>query len=63
MQIDTDLISAAEATAALGFKNRSSLTRLVQAGRIAPKFKGSGATGEQFFARADVERLAAERAA
>lgn len=63
MDSTLDLISAAEATAALGFKNRSSLTRLVQAGVISPRFKGSGATGEQFFDRDEVLRLAKERAA
>ena len=58
----SELISAADATAALGFKHRSSLTRLVQRGDIAPAFKGSGATGEQFFRRGDVAELAEKRA-
>lgn len=52
-----DLIPAAEATKLLGYKNRSSLTRLVQSGQIAPSFTASGARGEQFFKRADVLAL------
>lgn len=60
---ETDLITAAEATSALGFKNRSSLTRLVQRGDITPKFVASGKTGEQFFDKSDVERLKADRTA
>lgn len=50
-------ITAAEATAILGHKNRSSLTRLVQAGGITPIFTASGKRGEQFFNRADVLAL------
>lgn len=46
-------VTAAEATALLGYKARSSLTRLVQAGKITPVFKASG----QLFNRADVLAL------
>lgn len=59
----TSLIPAAEATARLGFKNRSSLTRLVQQGKITPAFTGSGKTGEQFFRPEDIDRVIQERAA
>jgi hypothetical protein len=63
MTTRSDLITAAEATSALGFKNRSSLTRLVQRGDITPAFRGSGKTGEQFFRPEDIARILAERAA
>lgn len=61
MTLPPNLITAAEATSALGFKHRSSLTRLVQQKLIEPALKASGKTGEEFFDRADVERLKAER--
>lgn len=57
-----DLLTAAEATARLGYKNRSSLTRLVQRNIITPAFVGSGKTGEQWFRPADIDRVLAERA-
>lgn len=60
---EDDLISAGEATTLLGYKNRSSLTRLVQSGQITPAFQASGTRGEQFFHRADIEHLAKGRAA
>lgn len=63
MATDPDFITAAEATRRLGYRNRSSLTRLVQRGMIAPAFSGSGKTGEQWFRPADIERILAERAA
>ncbi len=55
------MLPAKDVTRALGFKNRSSLTRLVQRGVIAPVFTGSGPTGEQFFDPDDVARLVAAR--
>lgn len=63
MTSPTELIPAAETTRMLGYRNRSSLTRLVQQGIIKPVFTGSGKSGEQFFDRADIERVLAERAA
>lgn len=54
---NADLIPAAEATRLLGYENRSSLTRLVQAKKITPAFTASGKRGEQFFNRADVLAL------
>lgn len=59
--IGFNLITAAEATARLGYANRSSLTRLVQKGKLTPAFKGSGEHGEQFFNAADIDRIVAER--
>lgn len=56
-------ITAAEATKMLGYRNRSSLTRLVQQGKIAPAFTGSGKTGEQWFRPDDIAKIAAERIA
>lgn len=52
-----ELITAAEATRLLGYENRSSLTRLVQAGKVTPAFTASGKRGEQFFTRADIDAL------
>jgi hypothetical protein len=54
---ESKMITAAEATALLGYENRSSLTRLVQAGKIKPVFTASGKRGEQFFTRADIDAL------
>jgi len=54
---NADRITAAEATELLGYKHRSSLTRLVQAGEIKPEFKGSGDRGEQWFSRRKVLAL------
>lgn len=51
------MITAAEATRILGYENRSSLTRLVQAKKIIPAFTASGKRGEQFFNRSDIEAL------
>ena len=54
---ESKMITAAETTAILGYENRSSLTRLVQAGKITPVFTASGKRGEQFFNRAEVLAL------
>ena len=59
----SNLITAAEATRLLGYENRSSLTRLVQAGKITPAFTASGKRGEQFFNRVDVDALLTSPAA
>ena len=58
-----NLIPGSEAFKFLGFKNRSSLTRLVQSGEITPAFTASGKRGEQFFLAKDIDRLKAERVA
>ena len=50
-----EMIPASEAFELLGYKNRSSLTRLVQAGNLVPAFTASGKRGEQFFYRRDIE--------
>ena len=55
------LLPAAEVVALVGWKNRSSLTRAVQRGRLIPKFTASGDRGEQFFDLRDVERFIAKR--
>ena len=59
----SNLIPGSEAFKFLGFKNRSSLTRLVQSGEISPAFEASGERGEQFFAVKDLERIKAKRVA
>jgi len=56
LTMKNELITAREATILLGYKNRSSLTRLVQAGKISPAFKAEN-SGEEFFDREDVQAL------
>jgi predicted site-specific integrase-resolvase len=53
-----DLVASGEFTHTLRI-DRSTLTRWVQTGRIVPVVIG----GTRFFYRADMERIAAERAA
>ena len=55
--MQNDTITAQQACTILGYNARSSLTRLVQAGKITPVFKASGQSGEEFFSRADVQAL------
>ena len=54
---NAELITATEATRLLGYQNRSSLTRLVQAEKIKPAFTASGKRGEQFFNLSDILAL------
>ena len=58
----TDLLTSAEVCERLGI-DRSTLSRWVAAGRIRPATKLPGIRGAFLFARADVERIAAEVAA
>lgn len=53
----TDLIGSADACRILRI-DRSTLSRWVAAGRIAPVHRLPGATGALLFSRADVEALA-----
>lgn len=62
MQI-VDLVTTAEALEILRKSSPSTVTRLVQAGKLAPAQKLPGLRGAYLFNRSDVERLAAERAA
>lgn len=55
------LIGSAEACDVLGI-DRSTLSRWVALGHIAPALRLPGQTGAHLFDRADVERLARERA-
>lgn len=55
------LISTAEACRRLGFKDRSSLTRYVAEGRLAPAMKLEGRTGAYLFDPAEIERFRTER--
>lgn len=55
-----DLLSTKEAAEILKVE-RSTLTRWVQIGKIAPAHRLPGLTGAALFLRSDVERLAAER--
>lgn len=56
-------ITTAEACRRLGFKDRSSLTRYVAEGRIAPVMKLEGRTGAYLFDPAEVDRFKTEREA
>ena len=58
-----DLVTTAEAGRILGIQSPSSVTRLVQAGKLSPAQKLPGLRGAYLFDRADVELLAKERAA
>lgn len=58
-----DLITTSEACELLGFTSRSTLSRYVAVGRIAPAMKMPGTTGAFLFNRGDVERLRDERTA
>lgn len=55
------LISTAEAAAELNV-HRSTLTRMVEAGKLKPAVKGEGIRGSMFFYRSEIER-AKKRAA
>ena len=58
-----DLVTTAEALTILRKSSPSTVTRLVQAGKLVPVQKLPGLRGAFLFNRADVEALAAERAA
>jgi hypothetical protein len=58
-----DLITSRQALDVLGLAHPASITRLVQSGRLTPAQRLPGRTGALLFNRADVEALAAERAA
>ncbi len=49
------LISTAEAAAELNV-HRSTLTRMVEAGKLKPAVKGEGLRGSMFFYRSEIER-------
>lgn len=54
-----DLIGSVEAAETLSI-DRSTLSRWVSAGKIAPALRGSGTRGEKFFTRHEVEALASQ---
>jgi hypothetical protein len=62
MPSSSDLVSTREAMEILGYKNASSVARMVYERRLAPAYQ-SGKGGVYVFWRADVQRLAAEIAA
>lgn len=49
------LISTAEAAAELNV-HRSTLTRMVDAGKVKPAIRGEGIRGSMFFYRSEVEK-------
>ena len=55
-----DLLDTAQTCEELGV-HQSTLSRWIRRGRIAPAVKGRGVRGPHFFARADVDRLKADR--
>lgn len=57
------LISTAEATEILGYRNASSVARLVYEQKLVPAHKLAGPRGAYLFHRADVVALAAQRSA
>jgi len=59
----SDLVTTGEALDILGMSSPTSVSRLVQAGRLVPATKLPGLRGAYLFNRSDVERLAQERAA
>lgn len=61
--MQTELISTAEALTVLKRKSPSTITRLVQTGRLTPAAKLPGIRGAYLFNRADIEALAGDRAA
>ncbi len=56
------LISTAEAASELNV-HRSTLTRMVEAGKIKPAARGEGIRGSMFFYRSEVERVKAAQKA
>lgn len=58
----TTLMTSAETCESLGI-DRSTLSRWVAAGRIAPAMKGNGIRGPFYFDPAEVERVRQELAA
>ena len=60
---DDGLVTTDEARQILHYARHSSVTRLVELGRLEPAIKLPGLRGAFLFRRADVERLAQERAA
>jgi hypothetical protein len=59
----TDEVTTREALEILGLQEPSTVLRFVQAKKLTPSRKLPGRTGAYLFWRADIERLAAERAA
>ncbi len=50
------LISTAEAATELNV-HRSTLTRMVEAGKIKPAIRGEGLRGSMFFYRSEIDRV------
>lgn len=57
-----ELIGTAEAADILGV-DRSTITRWIRSGRLAPRLQLAGRTGALLFSRTDVEALAEDDAA
>lgn len=61
--MDQELLTTTEVLEALGLTSRSTLSRYVALGRLAPALKMPGSTGAFLFDRTEVERFKAEREA
>lgn len=59
----TDLLTTREAMKALAFSTPSGISKIVRSGKLTPAVRLPGIRGAMLFHRADVEALAAERAA
>lgn len=55
------LVSTREAMVILGYRNPSSVARMVYEGKLTPAHQNGGQGGSYVFHRADVEALAAVR--
>jgi hypothetical protein len=57
----TDLVSTREAMEILGYRNPSSVARMVYEGKLTPAHQMGGKGGSYVFNRADVEAIASAR--
>lgn len=57
MPTPTDLVSTREAMELLGYRNPSSVARMVYEGKLTPAHQRSGRGGSYVFHRADVEAI------
>lgn len=63
MPQQSDLVSTREAMEILGYRNPSSVARMVYEGKLTPAHQMGGKGGSYVFLRADVEAIASARVA
>lgn len=61
MPQQSDLVSTREAMEILGYRNPSSVARMVYEGKLQPAHQMGGKGGSYVFHRADIDRLVEER--